>query len=100
MLEFPSRKSDPEVSAAEVDSRRDEPSGERVRGDADSTEVKPRRTRQRFLASEKRRILDAADACTKQGELGALLRCERIYSSLLAKWRLLRDQGGRDALSR
>jgi len=99
MLEFLSRRSGPEVSAAEVDRRRDSPSGEHVRGEDDSTEVKPRRTRRRFSASEKRRILDAADACTKQGELGALLRREGIYSSLLAKWRLLLDQGGRDALT-
>jgi len=68
MLEFLSRRSGPEVSAAEVDRRRDSPSGEHVRGEDDSTEVKPRRTRRRFSASEKRRILDAADACTKQGE--------------------------------
>jgi len=43
--------------------------------------------RRRFTASEKRRILSAASACRKPGELGALLRQEGIYSSMLSSWR-------------
>jgi transposase-like protein len=43
--------------------------------------------RRHFSTSEKRRIVAAADACTKPGELGALLRREGIYSSMLANWR-------------
>jgi transposase-like protein len=43
--------------------------------------------RRQFSASEKRRIVTAADACKKPGELGALLRREGIYSSMLATWR-------------
>jgi len=39
-----------------------------------------------------------ADACTKVGELGAMLRREGIYSSSLAGWRRARDAGGLGAL--
>ena len=49
-------------------------------------------------AAEKLRILKAADACTKVGELGALLRREGIYSSSLSNWRRARDLGELDAL--
>lgn len=43
--------------------------------------------RRQFSGSEKRRILAAANRCTQPGELGALLRRERIYSSNLNTWR-------------
>ena len=43
--------------------------------------------RRQFSTSEKRRIVAAADACKKPGELGALLRREGIYSSMLSTWR-------------
>ena len=51
------------------------------------TGVSPTRTRRQFTATYKLEILAAADACTKQGELGALLRREGLYSSHLAMWR-------------
>lgn len=50
-------------------------------------EVAATAKRRRFSSSEKRRILAAADRCTEAGEIGALLRREGIYSSLLARWR-------------
>jgi transposase-like protein len=34
-----------------------------------------------------------ADACQAPGEIGALLRCEGLYSSHLGKWREQRDAG-------
>jgi transposase-like protein len=43
--------------------------------------------RRRFSGSEKRRLLAEADRCKESGELGAFLRRERIYSSMLASWR-------------
>ena len=43
-----------------------------VRISKESTEVISKLTNSRFSAREKSRILAAADACTKQGELGAL----------------------------
>ena len=43
--------------------------------------------RRQFSPGEKRRIVSAADACEKPGELGALRRREGIYSSMLSTWR-------------
>ncbi len=56
------------------------------------------KARRRFSAKEKLRILGLADACTKVGDLGAMLRREGIYSSSLAGWRRARDAGGLVAL--
>ena len=50
-------------------------------------------TRRRFTAAYKARILKEADACSKPGELGALLRREGLYSSTLANFRKLREAG-------
>lgn len=50
-------------------------------------------TRRRFSAADKLRILKAADACTKSGELGALLRREGLYSSSLQNFRKQRAEG-------
>ena len=62
-------------------------------------EVTPKRRKRRFSAKEKLRILALADACTKHGEMGALLRREGLYSTQIAAWRLLRDQGEMVGLS-
>lgn len=67
---------------------------------APSTEVSAKRTRRRFKAEDKRRILREADACKKPGELGALMRREAIYSSMLAAWRAARDRGEIAGLSK
>ena len=55
--------------------------------------------RRRFSSAEKRRILAQADRSTERGELGALLRRERIFSSMLASWRKQRDQAEQAALA-
>ena len=49
--------------------------------------------RRRFTAEYKLRILHETDRCTASGQLGALLRREGLYSSLLSTWRQQRDQG-------
>jgi transposase-like protein len=56
-------------------------------------EVPDRPKRRRFKAEDKRRILLEADACTRSGELGALLRREGLYSSSLSAWRAARKRG-------
>ncbi len=61
-------------------------------------EVAATAKRRQFSSSEKRRILMAADRCTESGEIGALLRREGIYSSLLATWRKQRRANERAAL--
>ena len=49
--------------------------------------------RRRFTATYKLSIVRQADACTKTGELGALLRREGLYSSHLTDWRRAREKG-------
>jgi len=56
-----------------------------------SQESVPSKTRRQFTASEKLRLVKAAEVALASGERGALeamLRAERIYSSQLAAWRL------------
>lgn len=55
--------------------------------------------RRKFSAEYRLRILREADACTKRGELGALLRREGLYSSHLVDWRRQRDEGALQALT-
>ena len=49
--------------------------------------------RWRFTAEDKLRVLKEADACTRPGEVGALLRREGLYSSHLSTWRAARKRG-------
>jgi transposase len=53
----------------------------------------------RFSGEYKLRIVRAADGCTRPGEIGALLRREGLYSSLLTEWRRARDSGALVALA-
>lgn len=53
-------------------------------------EVLGKPQRRRFTAEYKRRILAEADAAHEPGAIGALLRREGLYSSLLAEWRAAR----------
>ena len=59
--------------------------------------AKPRR--RTYPAEYKRRILKEADACTAPGAIGALLRREGLYSSLLVEWRRARGRGELAALT-
>ena len=54
-----------------------------IRPGSDS-EVVPRARRRTFTDADKRRILQAADLCTKPGKVGALMRREAVYSSSLS----------------
>lgn len=56
-------------------------------------EVVPKACRRRFTSEFKLRILREADACTKSGQVGALLRREGLYSSHISEWNRLRDKG-------
>ena len=56
-------------------------------------EVPAKVQRRRFPAAYRLRILKAVDACKKPGEVGALLRREGLYSSLLTNWRRQREAG-------
>lgn len=62
-------------------------------------ELVERPSRRRFTASYKLRVLREADGCSR-GEVGALLRREGLYSSILSEWRKQRDAGSLEALER
>ena len=54
----------------------------------------PAKTRRRsFTAEYKLRILRELDTCTIQGQKGALLRREGLYSSNIARWREQLEKG-------
>jgi transposase-like protein len=56
-------------------------------------EVPARHAKRRFTTAYKLDILRRADACSRPGELGALLRREGLYSSHLVTWRRQREHG-------
>lgn len=59
-------------------------------------EVPEKAHRRRFSGAYRLKILQAVDACSRPGEIGALLRREGLYSSHLSKWRRQRklEQAG------
>lgn len=70
-----------------------------MRAAGTDSEVVPRARRRQFSNADKRRILEAADRCTKPGEIGALMRREGVYSSSLSTWRRQREAADLAALA-
>jgi transposase-like protein len=70
------------------------------RGGAPDPELVERPVRRRFSAEYKLRVLREVDACSRPGEVGALVRREGLYSSHLWAWRKQRDAGSLEALGR
>lgn len=60
-------------------------------------EVLEKPVRRTYTAEYKRRILAEADAAREPGVIGALLRREGLYSSLLSEWRAARARAERSA---
>jgi hypothetical protein len=56
-------------------------------------ELVERPKRRRFTAKYKLEILEKAEACTRPGEIGELLRREGLYTSHLTAWRKQRKNG-------
>src|SRR5918994_5664972 len=56
-------------------------------------ELVERARRRKFTAKYKLEILEKADACTRPGEVGELLRREGLYTSHLTYWRKQRREG-------
>ena len=80
-------------AALGVEERSDEaPRGGRARPTPDP-EVVAKPKRRQFTAQYRLRILEEAERCTQPGEVGRLLRRERLYSSHLAAWRKARRKG-------
>lgn len=61
-------------------------------------EVPAKAQRRKFTAEYKLRIVREAERCKEPGEIGALLRREGLYSSLLTAWRREVERGARLAL--
>ena len=60
----------------------------------------PDRPRRRtFTVQTKLRVLAETDAAADVGGIGAILRREGLYSSILTDWRRLRDSGALGALT-
>jgi transposase-like protein len=53
----------------------------------ENPEVVQKAARRRFTADYKRRIAMEAENCQQPGEIGALLRREGLYSSVITRWR-------------
>jgi len=67
--------------------------GARGASGAPDPELVERPKRRRFAARYKLEILEKADACTRPGEVGELLRREGLYTSHLTYWRKQRRDG-------
>ena len=65
----------------------------------EDVQVAAKPKRQTYTAEYNRRIVKEADACTAPGAIGALLRREGLYSSLLVEWRRARGRGELAALT-
>jgi transposase-like protein len=57
------------------------------------TDPTKRTNRRRFTDEYKLRVLEEIDACTEPGQISALLRREKLYSSYLVEWRQMRARG-------
>ena len=63
------------------------------------TEVVAKAKRRQYAAEYKLRILHEVDQCNGAHEVGALLRREGLYSSLVSKWREQSERGSLTGLS-
>ena len=70
---------------------------EAMGGDEPTLPPKPRR--RTFTAEYKLAILEEYDACDGDGDKGALLRREGLYSSHIVEWRRARDAAAVEGLS-
>jgi transposase len=62
------------------------------------TEVRPRAERRYFSPEYKLKVLEETDKANEAGQVGAILRREGLYSSLLAEWRKQRKHATLQAL--
>jgi len=62
-------------------------------------QVVVRARRRTYTAAYKAKVLAELDGCTARGQVGAVLRREGLYSSLVSEWRKQRAAGALDALA-
>ena len=68
-------------------------------GESVKTEVVAKAQRRQYSAEYKQRMLAEAASCKSASEVGALLRREGLYSSLLGKWRQRSQTGAAQGLA-
>ena len=66
---------------------------------ADEPTLPPKPRRRNFSAEYKLAMVEEYDGCVGDGDKGALLRREGLYSSHIVKWRRARDAAALDGLS-
>jgi transposase-like protein len=88
------------IAERAVGERSDVPAARAARAEVPDPELVERAKRRRFSAEYKLRVLREAQACSRPGEIGALLRREGLYTSHLTAWRKQRDAGALEALGR
>jgi transposase-like protein len=74
------------------------PDAKRPTGAQSAESVPSVRTRRRFTAEQKLRIIEEADAC-ERGQLGDVLRKHGIYHSHLVSWRDQLRRHGREGMA-
>jgi transposase len=74
--------------------------GRAARAGVPDPELVEQAKRRKFTASYKLEILEKAEACTRPGEIGELLRREGLYTSHLTYWRKQRKNGALKELGR
>ena len=78
----------------------DAPNGAAATGRVPSAAVPEKPKRRTFTPEYKARVVEEADACTKHGEIGALLRREGLYFSHLVDWRQEYRTGAMEGLAK
>jgi transposase len=81
------------IAERAVGERSDVPAARPAREGVPDPELVEQAKRRSFTAEYKARILAEADACTRPGEVGELLRREGLYTSHLTYWRKQRKDG-------
>ncbi len=64
-----------------------------------ATEVVVKAQRRQYSSEYKLKLLKEIDSCQRNGEIGAILRREGLYSSMLSKWKLQRENGSLQGLA-
>lgn len=66
---------------------------------APATEVVVKAKRRQYTSEYKLKVLKEIDLCQGNGDVGAILRREGIYSSMLSNWKSRRENGSLQGLS-
>ena len=71
----------------------------KVETNVPETEVVVKAKRRQYTAEYKLGILKEVESCQGNGDIGAILRREGVYSSMLSKWKEQRENGSLESVS-